>query len=140
MNKQYILSVFCLFSVYGAINATTKSTVITFNFKNSSSLVIDDYSIKQRGKIIREGGMLGKNKEISLAIDTSWATELTFNYTDSKRIAKKATVLFPSGTTLFVKFTGTTVEPQKGTRGKSTHGYDLGNNIKKVYPVIKTVQ
>jgi hypothetical protein len=107
----------------------------TFHLKNNSSTsiqidIIQGLSSVTGLKRVARGG------EFAFPVDIILPTRLIIYYCPTASFCKeylpeKYTVDFKAGQTMYTKFDGTTLTPQKGNMitGKTTAGYPLNNNI-----------
>lgn len=120
-----ILSVGIL--LQGAIKATPN-----FSLKNKMGYRIDNYTVKQNGRVVVAGKILNNDQEVLHTIDTKKPTELIIEWwPPATGLLKQLVSTIRQGKTIFVKLEGGRILPQEGRLGNSTAGYSLKNNVKK---------
>lgn len=113
------------------------SSNATLHLKNNSadSIQID---IMQNNKTISGLKRVAKGGELTLELDINKPTTADIHYCPTATYCKtnlpdKMTASFKPGKTIYVKFDGKKVAPQKGNpiTGKTTAGYSTKNNVAK---------
>jgi len=106
----------------------------TFHLKNNSSNAIQ-IDIVQGLSSVTGLKRIAKGGEFAFQVDITQPTRLTLYYCPTASFCKeylpeKYTVDFKVGQTMYIKFDGTTLVPQKGNMltGRTTAGYSLKNN------------
>jgi hypothetical protein len=109
-----------------------------FHLKNKSNEAIQVNVTQNNSSVTQEIKTIGKDRSLALdlAINKSTTIELYFCPTATwckTKLPRKLTAQCAPGQTLYIKFNGSKLEPQKGDLfGNTTEGYDLSNNIQSI--------
>lgn len=137
--KFYIMSYRFLYVALLTSGTLIYATDPTFHFKNNSSGEIQ-YELLQGQKSITGGvKLLHKGKSGKFNVDISKPTTIHLYYCLTPESCKttapvagkvhKTKVTFPANKTIYIKFDGKNITPQKGVKGKNSEGYNTDNNV-----------
>ncbi len=106
----------------------------TFSLKNNSTYPIK-IDLRQQGESLFFDGIqtIQPNRTLKWPVDTTYKTIIhlffcspSANCQDSQT---KLNATFPDKKTIYIKFDGTTIEAQKGSKNMTTDGYSTAHNI-----------
>ena len=133
INIRFLLTFSVMLIAYSNVHA-----IPNFHLKNKSTEPIQ-VNVMQAGTSATKGAQsIGKDQALALDLNDKKVTiiELFFCPTASwckTKLPRKLTAQCAPGETMYIKFNGSKLEPQKGDLfGKTTEGYVLSNNVKLI--------